>query len=243
MGATRDGLIVTMLVFNILFPTFAYAFTTLADMGLDTGSYLDPDVLLFAGIRIENSTTHTIVWGGGWVEYDMGDLGDYRLSWDNFMVAIYPTDGFQLQKRSNPLDRLLSTWIFPEIILFQNEDSISYNGDLVLSNETVITSWDETYGWSRFTPLSTSQNLFFTFNSSISANFTEAMDADGSVVATFANLAEEDMSLNGFIAFYTGLILGDALYGLPPTFAWIIRLITALSILSLAWLIKDLISL
>jgi hypothetical protein len=238
--ATRDALIVSVLVFNVLFPTLAYAFTTIVatDSDLSPG-FIDADLLLLAGIDVANSTTHTVEWGAGWVEFEQNDA-TYRTSWETQFDwwTLENVDGFDLQKRTNPIDRAFGTWFFPERIRFANTtNGLAEMG--TASNATVVAEYNEEYGWSKIGVEKSSMILLFTHNTTISPTFEDAIMANGTVVITFCTIADDGFSLTGIIDFFAGTLLGDNMYGLPTIFAWIMRLITGLSVLALAWFIKD----
>lgn len=239
--ATRDALIVTVLIFNILFPTVAYAFTTLADEGTTIdSSIIDPDTLLLAGINVANSTTHTVEWENGWVEYAQEDA-TYRLRWANdqgFGALFDNGPGFALEKRTNPIDRVFGTWLFPLHLKFENTTG-GHAGDEIASNSTVVDQYNEEYGWAKLGLEKSSMVLLFTQNTTISPTFEDAIMVNGTVIVTLCTVVSDDFSLGGLIDFFAGTLLGDNLYGMPTIFAWVMRLITGLSVLALAWFIKD----
>jgi len=242
--ATRDALILAVLVFNILMPTLAYGFTTLASAGNESvAGIFDPDLLLLAGINIENSTTHTVEWETDWVEYELSDA-TYRLRWqeDQAFGALFDNGpGFALEKRVNPIDLLFGTWLFPLHLKFENSSGVAAME--ILDNATLVEAYEATYQWAKIGVEGTDKLLIFTANSTISPTFEDAVMVNGTVIATFADLVGEEISINGFIEFFADTLIGNNLYGLPSVFSWIMRLITGISALALAWFIKDMISL
>lgn len=236
--ATRDALIVTVLVFNILFPTFAYAFTTLAVTGDGViDSVIDPDVLLLDGINIENATTHTIDHGETWTEFEVG-AETFRVMWAEDIDGLFYDDpGFAIQRRANPIDRAFNTWLFPLNIRWVNP----VNGTAldVLDNSTLIDAYDEERGYAKIDLKEDARIVLFSHNETIADTFEDSIEVNGTILVTVASAISDDFSFLGLIDFFTGTLIGDNLYGLPTIFAWIMRLITGLSVLALAWFVKD----
>jgi len=240
MAVGRDTLIVAVLIFNVLFPTFAYAFTTLAvDGDGEIDSVIDPDELLLAGIDIENATTHTVIHGAAWTEFEVGSE-TFRVQWveDQGLGWLFDNSpGFALQRRANPIDRMFNTWLFPLNIRWVNPS----NGTAldVLSNATLVDAYEESKGWAKIDLKNDVRIVLFTANSTISPTFEDAVEVNGTVLVTIATPAMDDFSLLGFIDFFTGTLIGDNMYGLPSVFSWIMRLLSVVSILALAWFVKD----
>ena len=103
-----------------------------------------------------------------------------------------------------------------------------------------ISEWDSNYNWSRFT-LFDGTNVFITpFDGT---NITKAVYYDGTLNITVAETFEESTNFNfwQFLGWYSSLMLGSEAWGLPPIFSWVIRLFSALSILAMILLAKEMI--
>ena len=76
-------------------------------------------------------------------------------------------------------------------------------------------------------------------------NITEAVMILGTLNVTLAETFEEASNFNfwQFLGWYAGLMIGVSSWGLPPVFGWILKIFSALSVLALILLAKEMIRL
>lgn len=243
MGETegRLGLYIFVLILNLVFPILGYTFTT---FGVEPEKYdisLDLNTLMMAGINLVSAESHNVTWMGEWVYFEIQNMTTrFR-----FMEKIYDTttfaykDGVAIQRRS-PASLALNNWVFPQSVSAKGIKT--GNWEQTMTNATIIAEWEQYFNWSRFL-LSDGTNLFITCFSG--TNITKSVYEDGTLNVTIAQTFEETTKFNfrQFLGWYTSLMLGTQSWGLPPIFGWSLKLLSALSILAMILLSKELIRL
>jgi hypothetical protein len=235
----RLSLYVFVLVLNLVFPVFSYTFTTFGSEAQEFEASLDADTLTMAGINLVDAETEVMTYDGAWMIF--GDLNvTFRARFGSDIRNPRLTivgDGIGVQKQS-------------PVSLFGNDWAIVYRPDIksvqtnqwlkLIANETIVQDYDATYNWSRFI-LETGHQVFITPNLD-HGNVTRAVYVDGVLNMTIGRTFEEDTHFNfwKFLTWYTSLLIGAQSWGLPSMFSWIIRILGAMSILSVVMLTKEL---
>ncbi|MBA7599850.1 hypothetical protein ES703_06895 [subsurface metagenome] len=237
----RLGLYVFILVLNLVFPILGYTFTTFGADFEDYDISLDSDTLMMAGITMVDADSNNMTWNGPWVYFEIQNrstrfrfMEDIRDPWITIIG-----DGIATQ-RQTAVSKALDNWAVPTRIPVRSvKTGIPSKA---MFNSSIIAEWDSTYNWSRFT-LFDGTNVFITPFSG--TNITKAVYEDGTLNITVAQTFEESTTFNfwQFIGWYSSLMLGSEAWGLPPVFAWVIRLFSALSILAMILLAKEMIRL
>lgn len=234
----REAVIIFAFIFMLSFPVIGYSITTLAMNNQVADTSLDADALASAGLTLYSGVSHNITYNDPAVEYVIPDKGIYRIRWFNVFAI---GDKFLIQKRSNPVDRLLGSWWFPTLV------RTSFNN---LSDEprnaTVINYFNQDYNWTRATLLNEGLIIFWTIDTVTSSNITEAIMEDGFVTVTIAQPFDTTAAnFNWFsvASWYMGLLIGDQTFGLPPIFSWVIRIITGIMFIAAVWFVRDLLPL
>lgn len=202
---------------------------------------LDKDRLILAGIILNDAESHNVTFNGDWVEYEVQNQS-VRVGWKSGIrdpgTFIVYEDAIFIQKKS-PLGRVLDSWIFPQFMWTKAVKS-GYTSKAIY-NDTIVLNFDQVYNWSRFEVEDGVQCFITTINEDM--NITTAVYEYGTLTVTLGEGWEEQTSFNfrNFVTWYLGLIIGDQTWGLPDVFSWLIRILSALTILSAVIIAKELI--
>lgn len=238
-GDTDTRFYIFILVLNLVFPVFGYAFTNFPGASVEGYEVdIDLEALEAIGITLVDAESHNITFNSGWIDYE--DLNKtYRAKFgDDCRISDFSNyfDGVQIQ--TSPVSGWL-TWFFG-----YNVPIKSYSSGLgieYLGNATIISDYDENYNWSRFS-LSTGELLFITpFDPT--QNISYAVNTEGHINVTIGKAFEADAGFNfmRFASWYVSIMVGGQSWGLPAIFGWITKLLGALSILATIMLARELI--
>lgn len=226
-GNTR--LYVMVLVLTLVFPVLGFTFTNWPDDMVNYDISLDAEKLMKAGIILKDAEGHPVTWAGGYVYYNVGNKSQ-RASWQDRGLIL--GHGLSIQIPS------WFGWWDPDYQWLVSQDTGSKAR--VVFNSTIVNEWDATYNWTWFRS-EDGLNVFIQPNNS-SSNITTAVYTDGVLNVTLGYALEDEVNFNfaQFVNWYMSLLLGGESYGLPVFFTWIIRIISAISVLSAILLAKDL---
>lgn len=240
----RLGLYVFILVLNLVFPILGYTFTT---FGTEFEKYdisLDPETLMLAGINLVDAESHNVTYNGDWVYFEIQNKTTrFRFMDDIEDALIFRLtsigDGIAMQ-RQTAVSLALNNWLFPSLVSVKGINIGVF--DLAMFNASIVAEWDTDFNWSRFVA-SDGTNIFVTAFSG--SNITRSVYVDGTLNITIAETFEETTNFNfwQFLGWYSSLMLGTESWGLPSIFSWILKLFSALSILALMLLAKEMIRL
>jgi len=237
----RLSLYVFILILNLVFPILGYTFTTFGSEFEEFDINLDSDTLMMAGITLVSGETKNVTWNGEWVYFEIQNKTTrfrFMENMRNPSIEIIG-DGVATQ-RQTAVSLALNNWFFAYRLSVKGIKT----GDWAkgMFNATIISEWEPNYNWSRFL-LSDGTNFFITCFSG--ENITKSVYEDGTLNITVAQTFDETTNFNfwQFLGWYSSLMLGSQSWGLPPIFAWVIRLFSALSILALVLLSKEMIRL
>ncbi|MHC4573389.1 MAG: hypothetical protein ACYS76_04545 [Planctomycetota bacterium] len=223
---------------NLVFPVFGYSLTNFPSGAPENYDIdLDAESLEAIGITLIDAESHNLTFPSAWIDYT--DLNKtYRARFrPAFGTGGAPLgDGVQVQ--TSPVDGWL-TWLFGyfvNIVSLTSGTSLEY-----VSNATIIADYDTRYNWSRF-DLGTGEKLFITPNDP-THNITYAVNTVGHINVTIGKAFEEttDFNFMRFASWYVSIMVGGSSWGLPDIFAWITRILGALSILATVMLARELI--
>ena len=224
----RMGLYLFVIVMNLVFPVFAYTFTTFGDEPEKFEIPLDIDTLNMAGITLKDAESHNLTYGGAWVEYTEINL-TIRARWN--------LNRLMFQVRSG-IGKAFNSWIFPyRVDVKSMKSNLWYQA---LTNASMVLEWSPKYNWSRFV-LAEGHQIFITPEDTHN-NITRGIFQDGNLNVTIAKTFEEETHFNfwRFLGWYTSMLIGDQSWGLPTMFSWVIRILMAVSVLSIVMLTKEL---
>lgn len=237
----RLGLYVFVLVLNLVFPVLSYTFTTFESNYGDYDIALNDESLMIAGINLVGGESHNLTWGGDWV-YFAQENQTTRLKFDGPWYEPYRFlrgDGIALE-RQTAIGLALDSWVSKNRIGVRGY--ISGFQDQIITNASIISEWNSDYNWSRFR-MTDGTNVFITPFSG--TNITDAVFISGTLNVTLAETFKESTTFNfwQFLGWYAGLMIGVSSWGLPPAFGWILKIFSAISVLALILLAKEMIRL
>lgn len=223
-------LIIFSFIMSILFPMFAYTFTTFGDSAGQFDLTYSKEEFINAGIQISDWESHNVTFGAGHQEYEVNNE-TMRIVWKDALPII--PDFFAHQQQSW-VHKILNSWAFPvemNLIINPSEGQISSKG---MTNATVIAHYDSQYNWTRYQVV---QNSLLVFISPLPASVNNITTSilNGTVTVTVAAQAFEQGSLNfwGFVNWYFGIVTGNSgTWGLPAFMVWIVRIFTFMTLLA-----------
>jgi len=231
-----------VLILNIVFPVLGYTFTSFGGSPEDYEISLDENSLLVIGINFVDAESHDLEYNGAWKYYVLLNSTIRARYMDDFPFStLYaPEDGIGFQKQG-VISKAFDSWFMPRSVGVKSVLSNIWMRQI--SNATIITEWNEEFNWSRFI-LQTGHQVFIT-PFATDGNITKAVFEDAHLNCTIAKSFEEDTSFNfwTFIGWYTSLMIGDQAWGLPSMFAWVLRILGAISVFAVVMLTKELIRL
>jgi hypothetical protein len=238
-------LIVLILIISLTFPVFAMGLTQFGEAEITKYDIaVSPEALVSAGIMLGDAESHNVSYGGGFVYFTLND-SDVRIKWDDLGLdpsTLLPIGDALMVQRKSPLGRVLNSWIFPERLYIFGE--LTDYKSLYVYNSTIIQEWNDNYNWSMFR-IPQEGLVMIIQPPPTSDNLTDAVYNDGMITITIGKSLEidENINLRKIINWYMGLLLGDRTWGLPSFFTWVVRILTALSVLAMAVFLKEMLRL
>lgn len=228
-----------ILVLNLVFPVFGYSLTNFpSGAPTDYSVDIDTEALEAIGISLVDAESHNITFNSGWADYT--DLNKtYRAKFSND-VRLTGLGGYHdgVQVQTSPVDGWL-TWFFGYNVPAKSVItgvSVEY-----VSNASIVADYDARYNWSRYV-LGTGEVLFITPNDP-THNISYAVNNVGHLNITIGKTFEATTSFNfmRFASWYLSIMVGSQAWGLPEVFAWVTRILGALSVLATVMLARELI--
>lgn len=239
----RLSLYIFILVLNLVFPVLGYTFTTFGEDYGDFEVSLDSDALMMSGIELVDAESDNLTYNGAWAYFEVENKTTrFRFMDDIKDPSVFPIktlgDGINTQ-RQTAIAKVLNTWYSKYRIPVKGVKSGLWLK--AMFNSSIINEWDTQYNWSRFV-LYDGTNIFITPFSG--GNITDAVYVTAKVNITVAKTIDESSTFNfwQFLGWYSSLMMGTASWGLPPVFAWVIKIFSALSVLAMVLLTKEMVS-
>ena len=213
----------------MLFSYFSYSFS-LASTPIETWDLsIDKESFYSAGILLGEFDEINVTWSGlttTFYTFTMNET-DVRVTWMSRIVG----DSFYFEQH---------IFVFGTGIGWYPMKMRDYGNQIW--NTSVINEWNNNTKASQFSALK-GYEIFFTDPEKL-GNITRAVYDDGTVGIILAETANwRDPNMISFISWYANIVTGTNSYGLPPQFNIVVQLITALSILSLALIVKEMLRL
>jgi hypothetical protein len=232
-GDRMQSLFLFSVIFNLIFAPLSFVFTNFGEEpGEEYQIAIDEIRLNRYGISFVNATSFNITFSGGPTEFEQNDK-KIRVEWlDRFLFE----DTITFSKQSI-IERTLDTWFFPEIMtIFVGENAAILRG---ITNSSIVTYFDTDYNW---TKIDIDQGVlgFLTTIPQDNNNITKAVYDTGILTLTIGEPRSESWDAGSFIDWYWSLLFGFNDYGLPSAFAWLMRLLFTLTIVSAVFVTRDL---
>lgn len=227
-------LYIMTLVFTLIFPVLGYTFTNFPDEMITYDISLDAESLVRAGITLTDAETHNITWNrnGDIFYYTVGNKS-LRIIWQDWGLVL--GHGLAVQKPS------WFGWWDPDFQWMISQSTGTR--ERIVANSTIVSEWDTAYNWTWFKS-EDGLNVFVQPNN-VSSNINTAVYTDAKLNVTLGYALSEESSFNfmQFVNWYMTLIIGGESFGLPGVFTWILRVVSAITLLSAILLAKDMIRL
>jgi len=217
-------IVLTSIIVNLVFPVFAYSFTTITGEDLeDYDISLDYDDLLRAGLLFQDAQSYNLTFHNE-VVFNVSDRlirarWDTRLGAGDVLRFSVPTiaekgigaiTGYYFSLGGKTVYLTLET----------TNEFLEY-----LYNSTIIVGLDPEYNWTRVN-LDTGQIALITPPPEANGNMTKAVYELGKITITLGDKAmdQNDVDVIGFVDWYFSFVLGSRNYGWPASLAWIMRI-------------------
>ena len=247
IDSAQTRLYVTVLIFSLLMPVISFALITWEDNVVDYEIGIDPDVLMMAGISLSDGITHNVSWKSAYVYFEFENK-TIRTKWTDTWTRIGLLGGvvdmgdglaFETQTATN---KFLNNWWLPYKYRIRpiSQSSWSY----IAKNMTILSNWDPKFNYSRFI-LEDGYQIFFTPydpNDNLSKAIFDTAHLNCTIGITLSE-AGANFNFMQFINWYWSIMIGSNSYGLPAFMSWIVRLISALTLLSGVLLAKEMLRL
>lgn len=225
-------------ILSIIFPTFAYTFTTFGEEPFNFDITLGVDELINAGIQLSDAEAHNVTFGGAPQEYTVKNT-TMRVKWvDRFLLPDYFAN-----QQQDYISKVLDTWAFgAEEMDWIMDPAAGFLPSTQLTNETVIDNFDTQYNWTRYTLVQNSLTVFITATKPDDGNITKAITDTGIVTVTVASQVFDSETINfeNFGKWYINVVTGSGGdWGLPSFMSWVVRIFSFLTLLSGILLAKE----
>lgn len=233
-------LVIFSFVISLLFPVFAYTFTSFGASPQDFDISLSYDALTDAGIVLADGESHNITFKSAWTEYTVQNIS-MRIKWvDSASNGDY--FGHYIQ---NWIGALTGLWSLPRILNpYFGDVSSGVLSPYGVNNLTVVTNWNPQYNWTRYKIKENALEVFITPLASDNNNISKAIYETGTVTVTVGTQVFETGGMNfiKFTQWYIGVVTGQGQgWGLPSFMNWIVRIFSFLTLLSAYLLATELI--
>lgn len=225
-------LYIMTLVLTLVFPVLGFTFTNFPDDMTTYDISLDAESLMRAGITLTDAETHNVTWKGPYAYYDVGNKS-LRAKWTDWGAIL--GDGLAIQKPS------WFGWWDPDYQWMISKSTGARTR--ITANSSIVSEWDTDYNWTWFKSEDGLNVFIQPYNRSYDINTAVFTDANLNVTLGYALDESAEMNFLKFVNWYMSLLIGGESFGLPAFFTWIIRVISAITILSAILLAKDLIRL
>lgn len=219
------------MIINIVFPVFAYSFTTI--IGEQPGSSdisINEEDLINAGILFDRAESLNLTYGS-YVEFNITDRL-LRISWtDRLLIG----DSFRFYRPSLPEqyigDQTGNYFSANGETLRIESEGLSYFNDFY--NSTMVLNFNTTgANWTRvYLPQAGAICLFKTYPADLN-NITKAVYESGNLTVTAGvKFTETDsFDFRAYVNWYMGMLFTNKNYGLPDGVNWIMRIFTAVTL-------------
>jgi len=231
------SLYIMVLTFTLIFPVLGYTFTNVPGTIGSFDISIDDETLMLAGITLEDAQTYDLTWQGGYKYYDVGNK-TYRAAWaadwrDPWITPI--GDGVAVERHG-----IFQWWDANKIRLKSYKVGNNFK---VITNASIVAEYDTDFNWTRYVTDSGLQVLVTPYTRGISINTAVYTEAHLNVTLGAAIDEWSNFNFGKFLSWYFSMLLGETSFGLPGVFSWVIRIISAISVLSAILLAKELIRL
>ncbi len=234
-GATQR-LVIFSFVLSMLFPLFAYTFTTFGD---DPGQFdftLNVIQLENAGIKLGDAEVHNVTFGGVAQEYTVKNT-TMRVQWKDRLLG----NPYFANQQQSVIEKILGTWLWPIEMALTLDGAPAFILGNDLTNDTVVNNFNTEFNWTRYSLVENSLTVFITTLESDNNNMSKAIYETGTVTVTVASqvFGLEDPNFRDFGNWYLQVVTGNSDWGLPDFMVWIVRIFSFMTLLAGVLLVKE----
>ena len=236
-------LVIFSFVLSMLFPMFAYTFTTFGEQPYQFDITLDAEQLQNSGIKLTDGETHIVTFGGVAQEYSVKNQ-TMRVQWkDRFLLPDY----WSFQQQSY-IERLAGTWLFPEEMKIMFDPSLGWLLPDNCENQTIVINFGKKDSNGKKQNFTTGQivenglTLFWSTSDADANNISKAIYETGALNVTVGSEAINlsDGTFSNFGNWYVQVVTGQGKdWGMPEFMSWIVRIFGFLTLLSAMLLTKE----
>lgn len=247
MSASTDltvKIVLFSMLVNILFPVFAYGFTTIT--GSDLEAYdiaISEETLINAGIQFQAADSLNITWKAADLDLQTFNISGQllRIRWDS-----WPLYGdrfrFSIPKLIEiPIGDATGDYFSTggQVVEVQSQGNEYINN---FYNSTMVANYDPTYNWTQVYVPQKGLIILFTTLAADDNNITKAVYETGNLTATVGQRFNEgsEFDFRAFIDWYMGMMFTNKNYGLPASAAWIMRGFVVITLFAALLLARDL---
>ena len=237
MNDSTLRLVIFSFVISMLFPIFAYTFTTFGNDPTQFDITLDVTQLENSGIKLSDAVTHEVTFGGSAQEYTVKNQ-TMRVQWKD---RLFLPDYWSFQQQSY-IEKVLGTWLYPEEMRIMFNPALGWLLPDNCENQTIVINFDTEYNWTTGQMVENGLSLFWTTSVSDANNISKAIYETGVLNVTVASEAIklEDGNFENFGNWYIQVVTGqDSDWGMPPFMSWIVQIFGFLTLLSAMLLAKE----
>ena len=225
-------------ILSLLFPTFAYTFTTFGEEPDNFVDTLTVEELINAGIQLGDGEAHNVTFGGVHQEYTVKNT-TMRVQWvDRFLLPDYFAN-----QQQDFISRVLDTWALgSEEMDWVDDPAAGFLPSKLLTNDTVINNFDPKYNWTMYTLVQNSLTVFITATKPDAGNITKAILETGIVTVTVGSQVFDGSTINfkNFGEWYIKVVTGQGSdWGLPSFMQWVVQVFAFITLLSAVLLAKE----
>lgn len=224
-------------ILSILFPTFAYTFTTFGEEPEPFDSSLSVAQLINAGVMLSDFEVHNVTYGGAAQEFEIKNT-TMRVQWKDRLL----TGPYFANQQQTIIEKRLGTWVWPIEMDWRTIGGAGFLPSKQLTNSTVVSNFDPTFNYTRYECVQNGMSVFITTLAADTNNITKAIFETGTVTVTVGSpiFKGQDINFENFGKWYISVVTGQGDdWGLPPFMSWVVRIFSFLTFLAGILLAKE----
>lgn len=228
------------LIFNIVFPPLAYAFTGFQeDPPGALAIPLEYEDLLNAGIIFSEAENRTIVYGT-YTDFNTSSLDHLRAVWDKPLISPSSLRFY----RPSFVERAIGDVTGNYFSLGGEVQTVSVNGEpyTQVLNSTMVAAFDPAHNWTRIDITQAGLIALLTTLPADNNNMTQAVYVTGILMITVGKpmFTGETFDFIRYVEWYWGILTTGQNYGLPVAFQWLLRILAVLFLTSAIMFAREL---
>jgi len=224
-------------IISIIFPTFAYTFTTFGEAPESFDLSLTVDQLINSGVILSDAVSHNITYLDPAQEYTVKNT-TMRIRWKDDLF----TGAYFANQQQSLIEKWLGTWIYPIEMDWIMDPASGFFPSDELTNATIVNNFDTQYNWTKYELVQNGLTVFVTTLIADDNNITKAIYETGTVTVTIGTpvFKGEDINFENFGRWYMSVVTGGGeSWGLPSFMSWVVRIFSFMTFLAGVLLLKE----